>query len=181
MENQRVRLSKSLLKDALVDLLQTKKIEKITIYELCKVAQINRSTFYKYYGNQYDLLLEIEQDCLEDINSYIISHEPVQNKSLLQVLEYIEAEERKFKVLFNTGVDNKFPEKLFSLPIIVSSIYSNTPKDYEINDREYVHLFICYGGFAIIRDWLNKEEKRPINEVAEVIRNIILSILKLNF
>ena len=46
MENQRVRLSKALLKEALVRLLETKPLDKITIYELCAEAQINRTTFY---------------------------------------------------------------------------------------------------------------------------------------
>ena len=64
MENQRVRLSKMLLKNALIKLLKEKPLEKITIYELCAEAQLNRVTFYKYYGSQYDLLTDIENDCL---------------------------------------------------------------------------------------------------------------------
>ena len=62
MENQRIRLSKKLLKNALLELLREKRIDKISISELCSAAQINRTTFYKYYGNQYDLLAEMEQD-----------------------------------------------------------------------------------------------------------------------
>ena len=38
MENQRVRLSKMLLKNALIKLLKEKPLEKITIYELCAEA-----------------------------------------------------------------------------------------------------------------------------------------------
>ena len=71
MENQRVRLSKMLLKNALIKLLKEKPLEKITIYELCAEAQLNRVTFYKYYGSQYDLLTDIENDCfrkLEEIS-----------------------------------------------------------------------------------------------------------------
>ena len=47
MENQRIRLSKMLLKNALMKLLEEKPLEKITIYELCAEAQLNRVTFYK--------------------------------------------------------------------------------------------------------------------------------------
>ena len=76
MENQRVRLSKMLLKNALMKLLKEKPLEKITIYELCAEAQLNRVTFYKYYGSQYDLLTDIENDCfrkLEEILSVRIA------------------------------------------------------------------------------------------------------------
>lgn len=46
MENQRVRLSKTMLKNALISLLAEKNIDKITIYELCK--KINHQTFKKW-------------------------------------------------------------------------------------------------------------------------------------
>ena len=65
MENQRDRLSKIMLKNALVELLETKPINKITVYELCRSAQINRSTFYKYYGEPHDILNEIVNELLE--------------------------------------------------------------------------------------------------------------------
>ena len=73
MENQRIRLTKSLLKNALLELLAQKPIEKIAICEICAHAQVNRTTFYKYYGSQYDLLAEIEEDRfakLEEALSY---------------------------------------------------------------------------------------------------------------
>ena len=71
MENQRVRLSKMLLKNALIKLLKEKPLEKITIYELCAEAQLNRVTFYKYYGSQYDLLTDIENDCFRKLEEIL--------------------------------------------------------------------------------------------------------------
>ena len=50
MENQRVYLSKKLLENALISLLKQKSLYKISIRELCEVASINRSTFYKYFS-----------------------------------------------------------------------------------------------------------------------------------
>ena len=61
-ENQRVRITKMLLKDALTKLLYEKKIEKVTVSELCEAAGVNRSTFYKHYGSQFDVLDDIEKD-----------------------------------------------------------------------------------------------------------------------
>ena len=58
MENQRIRLSKAMLKAGLLTLLKEKPLNQISIYELCAASQINRTTFYKYYGSQTDLLKE---------------------------------------------------------------------------------------------------------------------------
>ena len=62
--NQRIMLTKKLLKTGLTDMLQTRNIYQISIRELCESAGINRSTFYKYYGSQFDLLTEMEQDAM---------------------------------------------------------------------------------------------------------------------
>jgi len=59
-ENQRVRLTKKLFRDSLIALLRKKKIYQITVSELCAAAELNRSSFYKHYGNVYDVLAELE-------------------------------------------------------------------------------------------------------------------------
>lgn len=58
-ENQRVRLTKKLFRDSLIALLRKKKIYQITVSELCAAAELNRSSFYKHYGNVYDVLAEL--------------------------------------------------------------------------------------------------------------------------
>ena len=59
-ENQRVHISKMMLKNALLALLEKKPLERITVYEICQIAEINRTTFYKYYGNETDSAADIE-------------------------------------------------------------------------------------------------------------------------
>ena len=54
-ENQRIMLSKRLIKESLTRLLASESIHKISVRMLCEEAGINRSTFYKYYGSQYDV------------------------------------------------------------------------------------------------------------------------------
>lgn len=59
MENQRVRMTKRLLSDSLLYLMQTKPIDEISVSELCRQAQVNRTTFYKYYACPHDILKDI--------------------------------------------------------------------------------------------------------------------------
>ncbi len=166
MENQRVRLSKKMLKEALVQLLQKKTIEKITIYELCDTAQINRTTFYKYYGNQYDLLDEIENDFFNELEQLLAVEQPEDFDCFKRILENLEKEQAKCKVLINSVPDLAFSEKLFSLPSIQAFIKYQTPKQYTAGQEEYFRLFFCQGGYAIIRKWLNKENRESPEEIA---------------
>ena len=64
-ENQRVALSKRMLKEGLIKLLNKKNISKISINELCEIAEINRTTFYRHYQTPHDVLLEVEYDFIK--------------------------------------------------------------------------------------------------------------------
>lgn len=176
MENQRIRLSKTLLKDALIQLLQEKPIGKITIFELCGRAQINRTTFYKYYGSQYDLLDDIERDLFTELDRNLLSNCQDEFQNLKKVMEYLLEEQEKCTVLINTVPDQEFSEKLFNLPAIHALIKDRIPPGYTQAQREYIRIFVCQGGYAIIRKWLNDENREPPEEIAEVISSLVLTI-----
>ena len=60
-ENQRITLTKKLLQEGLLRLLETKRLDKISVTELCREAGINRATFYNHYDSPQGLLTELEQ------------------------------------------------------------------------------------------------------------------------
>lgn len=168
MENQRIRISKTMLKEALIQLLQEKSIGKIRIYELCERAQVNRTTFYKYYGNQYDLLEDIERDIFDELERLLlIDGDDVEN--LNPVLEYLERERRKCLVFINATADKHFAEKLFSLPIIRKQFQKNIPSTIKDVSQEYILLFFCHGAYAVITKWLNKENRESVDMVSTMI------------
>ena len=130
MENQRVRLSKMLLKNALIKLLKEKPLEKITIYELCAEAQLNRVTFYKYYGSQYDLLTDIENDCFRKLEEILSDNGSDGEDCLCRMLEALLGDEEHFKVLINSLPDKDFSTKLFDLPTIRKQLYGDSRNLY---------------------------------------------------
>ena len=62
-------MTKRLLKDALLDLMEHQDLVSISVTAICKTADVHRSTFYKYYTDPSDLLREVEQDFLDRIPS----------------------------------------------------------------------------------------------------------------
>lgn len=168
MENQRIRISKAMLKEALIQLLQEKSIGKISIYELCERAHVNRTTFYKYYGSQYDLLEDIEHDIFNELERLLlIGGDNIEN--LIPVLKYLEQERRKCLVFINATADKHFAEKLFSLPVIHNQFEKNLPNVASEDSQEYTLLFFCHGAYAIITKWLNKESREPVEEISAMI------------
>ena len=51
----RVKYTKMIIEKSFVELLKVKQLNKITVKELCDLSEINRSTFYKYYDDIFDL------------------------------------------------------------------------------------------------------------------------------
>ena len=54
--------------NAYLDLIPSKKWDKISVKEICSRAEITRGTFYQYYSSIYDLMEQIETTLLDDIH-----------------------------------------------------------------------------------------------------------------
>ena len=61
----RVRYTRRVLKEALLSLLEKKPVNKITVKEVCELAQLNRATFYAHYSDCFALLESIEDELVE--------------------------------------------------------------------------------------------------------------------
>ena len=173
MENQRVRLSKMLLKNALIKLLKEKPLEKITIYELCAEAQLNRVTFYKYYGSQYDLLTDIENDCFRKLEEILSGNGSDSEDCLCRMLKALLDDEEHIKVLINSLPDKDFSTKLFDLPTIRKQLDMAIPVTFTEEERNELCLFFYQGGYAVIREWLNRENRQSPKKMAVFLNGVI--------
>jgi len=63
--DRRVQYTKRVLKEAVLELLEKKPIDDLTIKEICELADVNRGTFYLHYAQPRDILAEIENDFLQ--------------------------------------------------------------------------------------------------------------------
>ena len=70
-ENQRIALTKKLLQEGLLRLLETKTLDKISVTELCKESGINRATFYNHYTSPFDLLNSVEDKLAENLRGIV--------------------------------------------------------------------------------------------------------------
>ena len=68
-EDRRTRYTRQTIKDTLLKLLETKSFPKITVTEICRLAEINRGTFYLHYYDTDDVLNDILTEMLADTKS----------------------------------------------------------------------------------------------------------------
>lgn len=69
--DRRIKYTQKVLGETLLGLLKTKPVEKISITELCKCSDINRTTFYLHYRSVFELLHEIQDNFYDSIKTDI--------------------------------------------------------------------------------------------------------------
>ena len=52
----RIRYTQRILKESFLTLLKQKPVNKITVKEVCEIAELNRATFYAHYSDCFALL-----------------------------------------------------------------------------------------------------------------------------
>ena len=80
-----------LFDEALIQLLEKKDIEYITIKEICNKAGVNRSTFYLHYENINDLV----EETMDYINKKFMDYFNEDTKKFIEKIKNSELEELK--------------------------------------------------------------------------------------
>lgn len=172
MENQRTRLSKRLLKDALIDLLQEKPLSKISIKSICEKAEINRTTFYKYYQTERDLLVEIERENIEYIKA-IVTEKP---DALETILQFLKDNPKTAKALTSDYANINFIQKICELAEIEQSFKVLTRENTKYAEKRYE--FIIMGSYALIKKWIANDFDITPKELSALLREMISKILR---
>lgn len=175
-EDQRIRLTKRLLKETLIEMLGEEGIEKISVTALCSKAEINRSTFYQHYGSPKDVLLDIERDFSEKTVRLIQESDPHADfeQRLTKVCTYIHDNAEMQKRIFRNTPDDELAKVFIDsdLPFWDSSIYFQTEDNTDEISRALTRVFVNYGSFHVIREWVLKDIPKSPEEVAAIICNI---------
>lgn len=189
-KNERKYFSTAILFDeALIDLLETKEVEYITIKEICVKAKVNRSTFYLHYESINDLLCETidyvnkkfinyfdekTEDFIEKIkNSPIDDLYLLESKYLIPYLSFVKDNKNVFKASIKNPVSTMALNKYNRLKkYIINPILDRY--SVPLNERNYILSFYISGIIAIIKEWVKLDCAEDIDNIV----NIILKCVK---
>ncbi|MBQ3118809.1 MAG: TetR/AcrR family transcriptional regulator [Clostridia bacterium] len=178
---------------ALISLLEEKSFEYITVSEICKRANVNRSTFYLHYENMGDLLNETARFLLDGFMAYFDDERRSIAKKLIEssldelnfisdeylfpYLSYIKENSCVFTTVLShsdsfgfNDVFQKLYENIFN-PILERY-------NYPIADRKYAMMFYLNGITAIVTEWLKDGCEKTIEEVSRIIYECIFGLRK---
>lgn len=176
-ENQRIAVTKRMLKEGLLRLLRTKELKKIRVCELCEESGINRATFYRHYETTQDVLFELERDiALQMFPSSGTPLELSQVKARLEkVCVFVKENSEVLQILFRCNAEEDMMRR-------VSEFYKSYV-DLKIRERQELRVdpetaksivsFLAGGFYCLMRQWVEAGMPQTPQELAEIAVRLI--------
>lgn len=175
--NQRVALTKKLLQQAIVKLIDREDVAKITVLELCQRAGINRSTFYKHYGCPHEVVTELEEEIIKGLENAFREKFANSSPSVGAAVEcfcsYLFDHRTTVKALFkNPFTNQEFLQRLnrqFNNQLIVKQkLLQGTGSRGEL----LLSTYFNYGFYYLVREWLLDDVAMTPHEIGDLIQQI---------
>ena len=158
--------TRNLIKKTFAELINEKKeLEKITVTELVKRAELTRSTFYTHYDNIYEVahdyeLQTIELLCSEDLKLY--SKQDIINY-FDNIIKCLKDNEETYKLLLSANESLLFLEKLKK--IASCKIYDALKDDYMDKYLELNISFFMNGILMEVLKYFRNESSYSLDEL----------------
>lgn len=176
--DHRVRLTKQIIKDSLVTLMQEYPVSKLSVKMLCEMAGINRSTFYAHYTDIYDLLNQVQDEIIFQISEHISERAfseqtPLTVISLNQILEYAKDNSRLLKVLLSENGDFAFQKNIMLLAQEKIIHELRNMRHIDQSTSEYLQNYTVSGVLSVIRRWLQFDMEESTQEMADLCAKLL--------
>lgn len=168
----RVKRTRKRIADAFIRLRAKQPLDKITVTELAKLAEINKATFYLHYKDIYDLADHLENEILDECLAEIPFKAFFNHDAFRLMAMSFESHSELLTILFSGDrVDHavrKLEEKLKTL------IFERRP---DLADNLIVNVQLTasiYGGFHSFFKYKDEDFETVITALSEVCTGRVL-------
>lgn len=162
-DNSRRRESRTKIGKVFVELLQTQELSRISVSDICKKADLNRSTFYANYLDVYDLADQIRKELEDEFSELFSGYDTAEERSgALRMFTHIKENQLFYKTYFKLCYDEKH----------LINVYDprQAQESFENQDLKYHIEFFRNGLNAIIKLWLSGGCQESPEEMARILQ-----------
>ncbi len=152
--DKRIKKTQKAIKQTILNLLQEKQIEEITVTDICEESEIVRRTFYAHYTDKYDLIEHIMDDYISDFIEICHFKENVDfTLGNIKWFQYLYENREIFNKLFRSSISSLFNRKLEN--IINEQIELKLREDLMNNDlrKETLLKFLTSAVLGVMIDF----------------------------
>ena len=161
--------------DAFWELYCEKRIEKITVREITTKAGYNRSTFYEYFNDVYDVLKQIEESLLPNIEEMPPLLPTVYNESVPidSFIKLYSSSSRYYTVLLGDNGDPAFAGKM------KNGIKAKLLEQLEANEStmeiDYTLEYMLSAMIGILTYWFKNNENMSKEDLVKLMYELMNS------
>ena len=161
--NRRRKESQEKIEKAFIELLQTRDINQISVSELIKMVDMNRSTFYANYLDIYDLADKTREKLEREFSNLFAEYDYFNERSGAEIMfTHIKENQLFYKTYFKLCYDDKH---------LISTYDVRRAEQEHISGNVKYHIeFFRNGLNAIIKLWLAEGCRESPAEMAQVLK-----------
>ena len=177
LPDRRPQKTKRALKNVLVDLLQTRDLQTISIKEITDLADISRGTFYLHFDDIFALYQSIEFDVIENITQIIQTKVPIQDedeldKIIRSIFEYLTDHIKECDALLRTD----------SASFLSGVFERNRPRVSETWEasygskehmQAYSYIFLSHGFAGVLKHWIAFGKLETPRQIAGIVKRLL--------
>ena len=147
--------------DKMKELMKTKTLNKIRVTEICRIAEIERPTFYYHFKDKYDLVAWIFLKDAYDTDVISV-------KSAAKAMEKMRREFIFYKRAYDDISQNALWQ--YMLEYFVKRYENEAKKKRDILDTQlkYSIRLYCYGCVGMTREWLLNDNTTSAETVVQM-------------
>ena len=164
--DSRLRYTKESLYASFLEFLAEKPVSDITVIEVCEQAGVSRKTFYKYYSDQFALLVAMQDDLFAEYRD-LLHDEPADVSAIMPALiRFVDDNRVLVKAAFaNRGPGNFVDRVLDDLFATYRESWEAANPALSAKDVEFLFHFAVSGLFGIVRHLLLDRPDMPVDDV----------------
>ncbi len=172
--DHRIEKTKRSIYNAFIEIRSKKPLEKVTVKELCDKAQINKSTFYVYYDDVYDLSDKIENEIMENIIHSVDAPEDIINNAEVftrKLFLAYSSQNALISTVFSGTRIERLPCKIEEA--LKEMIFSKHPELSDLPETKVLITYSVYGGFFAYMKNKSCDEDSIINYISKTSERIM--------
>lgn len=179
--------SRLALQQALLELLESRSLEQLTIRDITERASVGYATFFRHYATKDALLNDVAADQIKRLNSLSLPVFERQDQSAASItlFSYVQEHRLLWRTLLTGGAAGAIREEFLRQARVLAKDYlsrsvSTTQPNNQLPNEAGV-ILIVGGTLELLAWWLRQADPMPLNQIAELhFRTIIQPVILAN-
>ncbi len=167
-ENQRVIVTKRMLREGLLRLLEDKQIDKISVTLLCQESGINRATFYSHYNCVQDVLQEMGRQIMADLAAVQSRHAGAGfYPNAQRMCQYLADNAHMVRVLLRNYSGQELLQ--FFNTTYEQTVRESANQPQDMDNVRLVTAYLAGGCYSLIKLWLEADMDKSPAQIAQLL------------